>query len=209
LVDLVLLSEDSPKQLDACLASCEKNLNGIATIHVIYQCTEKNFNDYEMVKQVHSGVRFARSLDYDEAQLKKAILRSLWRNAESSPYVLLSTDQVEVSEAISLPVCVAAMQKTHAYGFYFHLSREDREPLQEGIYSWNIRRGEGSFKNPDALQMGLYRRLDLEKDIKKLSFYSVHGLIRAWADEIDCYRIGLSFEESRVSSTSVEMLTRS
>ena len=209
LVDLVLLSEDSPTQLDACLASCEKNLNGIATIHVIYQCTEKNFNCYEMMKQVHSGVQFTRSSGYGEVHLKKAILQSLWRNAESSPYVLLSTDQVEVSEAIPLPVCIAAMQKTHAYGFYFHLSREDREIPQEGIYSWNIRRGVGSFKNPDALQMGLYRRLDLEKDIKKLSFSSVHGLIRAWADEIDCYRVGLSFEESRVSTTSVEMLTRS
>ena len=209
LVDLVLLSEDSPMQLDACLASCEKNLNGIAKIHVIYQCNEKNFNSYEVMKQVHREVRFTRSSDCVEANLKKVILKSLWRNADSSPYVLLSTDQVKISSAISLPVCIAAMQKAHAYGFYFHLSREDRETPKEGIYSWSIRRGEGSFKNPDALQMGLYRRLDLEMDIKKLSFSSVHGLIRAWADEIDCYRVGLSFEESRVSTTSAEMLTRS
>ena len=209
LVDLVLLSENSPMQLDVCLASCEENLNGISTIQVIYQCNEKNFNRYEILKQIHSGVQFTRSFDRGEGDLKEAILHSLWRNAESSPYILLSTDQVEVSEAISLPICIAAMQKTHAYGFYFHLSREDREMSQEGIYSWSIRRGEGSFKNPDALQMGLYRRLDLEQDIKQLSFSSIHGLIRAWADEVDRHRIGLSFEESRVSTTSVEMLTRS
>lgn len=209
LVDLVLLSEDSPAQLNVCLASCEKNLNGIATIHVIYQCTEKNFNPYEVMKRVHGGVRFTRSSDCGEPNLKKAILQSLWQNAESSPYVLLSTDQVEVSSAVFLPTCIAAMQKTHAYGFYFHLSGEDRKTPKEGIYSWSIRRGKGSFKKPDALQMGLYRRLDLEKDIKKLYFSSVLGLIRAWADEIDCYRVGLSFEESRVSTTSVELLTRS
>ncbi|MCB1110220.1 MAG: glycosyltransferase family 2 protein, partial [Chlamydiia bacterium] len=204
LVDLILLSEDSPQDLAACLASCQEYLQGISAIHVIYQSSDSNFHAYEQVKSRYPGVRFT----HGGAGLKTEILHSLWRHAASSPYVILSTDQVGVSTSISLPVCIAAMQKTQAYGFYFHLGREGAKQ-GEGVYSWNICRAEGAFKNPDVLQMGLYRRLELEQEIKTLSFSTIQDLIQAWTNGTDRYRVGLSFEESKVSSSSVEMLTQS
>lgn len=207
-VDLVLLSENTPEDLKVCLLSCEQHLSGVAEIHVIYQCTEKTFSEYEALKRDFPNVSFTRPLDYGKANLKNEMLHSLWRHADSSPYVLLSSDQVSISRNVSLSMCVAAMRKTKADGFYFHLGSQGGKAGEEGIYSWNIRKAEGAHRRPDALQMGLYRRLDLEKELKKLSFLSIHELVEAWGGECDRYRIGLSFEEATVS-TSSGLLTQS
>ena len=207
--DLILLSENSPEQLEVCLDSCQKNLQGLSFVHVIYECNEKSYSGYQELIAKNPAIKFTRSLGYGEANFKKALLQVLSKGIDPCPYVILSTDEVEISSQISLPMCVAVMQKTGAYGFYFHLGGGMSDGKREGIYAWNIKRSEGSFKRPDALQMSLYRRIDLEKDFKRLSFSSTHELIQGWADMLDCYRLGLSFQESRVSKASAQMLSRS
>ncbi|MCB1107149.1 MAG: glycosyltransferase family 2 protein [Chlamydiia bacterium] len=197
LVDVILLSEEAPEDLDLCLTSCKRFLRGVSNIHVIYQCTEKSYAAYQQLKAKFPQVCFTRPLNYGEMTFKETILHSLCSNGRFSPYVLLSTDQVQLSKPVTLPVCIAAMRKTQAYGFYLHLGKEEEAIEQGGVYSWNIHRGKGAFKTPDALQMGLYRRLDLEKDLRKLHFKSIHDLISAWANDSVRYRLGLSFEDTR------------
>ena len=101
------------------------------------------------------------------------------------------------------------MRRTGAYGFYLHLGKENERRFGKGVYSWNIRQGKGSFERPDSLKMGLYRRLDLERDLQELKFDSIEDLINVWADHAPNHRVGLSFEEPKVSTFSFDVLSRS
>ena len=198
IVDLMLFSENTPDDLKGCLKSCQNFLKGIDSIHVIYKCTEVTYVSYEKLKKQYPNVHFVRPVDYGEATFKQAVTQALWGSGHVSPYVMLSTDQARLNAPIHLLSCVGAMRKTGAYGFYFHLGKGNENHFRKGIYSWNIRQGEGPFQRPDALQMSLYRRLDLEKDLRELTFNSAADLVNAWADHAPDYRIGLSFEKSRL-----------
>lgn len=209
IVDLMVFSENSPKDLKECLKSCQNFLRGIESIYVIYECTESTYLSYEELKKYFPKVHFIRPIEYGESTFKQAVTQALWGSGHGSPYVILSTDQVRIHAPILLSSCVGAMRKTGAYGFYLHLGKGEEDRFVKGVYSWNIRKGEGPFQSPDALQMGLYRRLDLERDLRELSFNSTYDLINTWADHAPNYRVGLSFEEARVSIFSSVMLTQS
>ncbi len=203
MVDLMILSEDTPENLEQCLKSCQGKLRGIADIHVIYRFTEKTYLSYEKVKRKFPKVHFTHPLEYGEATFKQTVIRSLWGGSKSSPYVLLSTDQVEVTEPILLSTCVEAMRKARAYGFFFPLGKEGKGPFRQGIYCWNIR-----HQTTLALQMGLYRRLDLEQELKTLQFGSLQELMERWAGQASGDRLGLSFERAKVTASG-RMLTQS
>ncbi|WP_194847333.1 glycosyltransferase family A protein [Candidatus Neptunochlamydia vexilliferae] len=192
MVDLMILSENTPQDLEKCLKSCQSKLKGVADIHVIYRFIEKTYLGYEKVKRKFPKVHFAHPLEYGEETFKQTVIQSLWGSKGSAPYVLLSTDQVKVTDPIFLPTCVKAMRKAHAYGFFFPLGKEGKGPIRQGIYYWNIRN-----QTAAALQMGLYRRLDLEQDLKALQFGSLQELMERWAGQAAGDRLGLCFEEAK------------
>jgi len=194
LADLMVFSRGSPNQLRSCLESSYTNLLGIHQIHVIYDCNQETFMGYEALKKEFPHVNFIRPSKYVEAGFKDSFLSIILENTPS--YVLLSTDEVTFKESVLLSACIEAMRKTRAYGFYFHLGREGTVP--DGVYMWDIERNEGPFGSPDTLKMGLYRRLNLEKEIKALTFSSVQGLISAWSRTNSTYRVGLSFRDPKV-----------
>ncbi len=197
IVDLMIFSENTPDDLKVCLESCKDCLKGINAVHVIYVCSEETYTSYEELKKTFSNVHFIRPIQYGESTFKQAVNQALWGSGSLSPYVILSTDQVRVNAPIALPACIGAMRKTGAYGFYLHLGKGEENLPLKGVYSWNIRHGEGAFHRPDALQMGLYRRLDIERDFRELVFNSTDDLINAWAEHAPSHRVGLSFEEPK------------
>ena len=211
LADLMIFSENHPDQLKTCLESSNTYLQGIHRIYVIYDCNEKSFAGYERLKQQFPHVNFIRPAYYARSDFKDSVLNVLLEN--SSSYVILTTDQVSLKQNISLSVCVEAMRKTRAYGFYFHLGKGEEETrgvgiVPDGVYMWNIRKNEGPWGEPDSLKMGLYRRLDLEKDLKNLSFSSTQSLISAWTCAYDSYRVGLSFEEPKIDLSLPQLSLR-
>lgn len=198
--DLVLFSTNTPGDLKECLESCLTEIQGIQKVFVVYETDEEHFNAYEKVKKLYPYVQFVRPMHYGGSSFKQAVSTVLSDEGSFSPYVILSTDQVRVHSSISLSPCVGAMRKAGAYGFYFHLGKEG-DPMK-GIYAWNFSGGKTGEETPDALQMGLYRRLDLERDLHGLSFDSPRELIAAWSDHAPMHRIGLSFEEARIIAVS-------
>lgn len=209
IVDLLLFSDNTPDDLRECLESCQRFLVGIHSIHVIYEWNQETAPFYERLKEIYSNINFVNSKECSQEGFKQMVGRVIWGSNQSSPYVILSTDQVKINAPIQLSSCVNAMRKTGAYGFYLHLGKADDAPLMQGVYSWNISQEKGGFQRPDQLQMGLYRRLDLEKDFRKLTFHSASDLINAWADHGAQYRVGLSFETPKVSAFSSQMLSQS
>lgn len=209
IVDLIIFSENTPENLEECLNSTHHYLKGIDSIQVIYSCSEESYISYENLKQIYPNIRFIRSIEYGNANFKQLVTQALWESGHASPYVLLSTDQIRIHAPILLSSCIGAMRRTGAYGFYLHLGKENERRFGKGVYSWNIRQGEGSFERPDSLKMGLYRRLDLERDLQELKFDSIEDLINVWADHAPNHRVGLSFEEPKVSTFSFDVLSRS
>lgn len=201
LADLLIFSNNQPYQLQHCIESSLTYLEGMDTIHVLYQCNSENFSAYEHLKKCFPHVNFIPSTCHTQSNFKSSLLSTLLEHTSS--YVLLSTDQMVFKQKVSIFSCIEAMRKTRAYGFYLHLGKEkDKRSLDEGIYMWNTRRIEGPFQKPDTLKMGLYRRLDLEKDLRDLPFTSVESLIGAWAHHTSSYRIGLSFEKAKVITSN-------
>lgn len=197
--DLIIFSKDSPNDLNECLGSCLMKVEGIQKVHVIFETSEVHYLAYEKLKDLYPGVHFVRPMPFGEATFKQSVSDILCGEGSSSPYVILSTDQVRVHSSIPLSSCIGAMRKAGAYGFYFHLGKEGEEDPLKGIYAWNIRGGKEGLETPDALQMGLYRRLDLERDLQDLSFNTPNEMIAAWAEHAPSHRIGLSFEEACIA----------
>lgn len=201
--DLILFSNNSPSDLKGCLESCLTEVQGIQKVHVIYETSEAYYLAYEKLKKLYPHVHFVRPMHYGGETFKQAVSDVLCGEGNLSPYVILSSDQVRVQSSISLSSCIGAMRKAGAYGFYFHLGKEGEADPMKGIYAWNIPGGKKSIETPDALQMGLYRRLDLERDLKDLSFNSPSEMVAAWTDHAPSHRIGLSFEEARITSSLI------
>ncbi|MCB1082060.1 MAG: glycosyltransferase family 2 protein, partial [Chlamydiia bacterium] len=193
--DLVLFSNNTPSHLKECLKSCGSNLVGIDQTIVIYDTSELHFYEYEELKKSYPAVSFIHPSQDDALSFKRTFAEAIWGGRHAAPYVLLSTDQVRVQESVTLSPCIEAMRKAGAYAFYFHLGKEEEKRSASGIYTWTIRGKTERVKNPDALQFGLYRRLDLERDLRELIFNSPKELVEAWAEHAPSYRIGLSFEK--------------
>lgn len=202
--DMMIFSEDSPGRLRTSLASIEGRIRGLNQVTVIYTCSEASFTEYEKVKAEFPSIHFIRPSVHSDANFKASVLKTLIGGDHSPSYILLSTDEVILNDSVSLLSCVEAMRKTRAYGFYFHLDRENyfqETEVEGGIYSWVIGRGNEKRKLPNTLEMGLYRKIDLERDFKEMHFFDQHDLIQAWAELEEAYRIGLSFDKPKTLVT--------
>ena len=125
---------------------------------MIYDCNPESFADYQKLQREFIHVDFIHPTYYAEGDFKTSLFNVLLDN--SSPYILLSTDQVSLKQSIPLSTCIEAMRKTGAYGFCFHLGTQSDNP---GVYMWNVQQNRGALGVPDSLEMGFYRRFDLEK----------------------------------------------
>jgi glycosyltransferase involved in cell wall biosynthesis len=200
--DLIIFSDDHPYCLRECIHSVLYHVKGINRIYVIYRATPENEEEYRKIKREYKELSFFQPVGSEK--FKDFVLHSLFGDEHSSSYVLLSTDGVVVRDGISLQRCVEAMQKRNAYGFYFHLGREKvgwtgrDEEIEGGIYSWVVNKGNGVWKCPNTLEMGLYRKIDLERDFQDMEFSSTSELIEAWAEKGALYRVGLFFDRSKL-----------
>ena len=141
-------------------------------------------------------VNFVQPTDFVGTGFKDSLLKIILEN--SSPYLILSNDQVKLTKNVFLPICIKAMQKTRAYAFYLNLGQEKaikNKRLQKGVYLSNIEKPEGLCSNLGDLEMCLYSRLNLEKTFKELMFNSANDLIKAWMKIIPFRHQGLSFDQ--------------
>ena len=120
----------------------------------------------------------------------------------SAPYVLFTTDQAVLKEPVNLHQCILAMQKTGAYGFYFNVDyATSHNEVSHGIYSWMIGAKQYATLRPHPMEMGLYRKIDLEQTFKTMPFTDDVSLVVLWTRQVPKKRIALSFDHSKISLT--------
>ena len=203
LADMIIFSHESPQHLGICLESIEKNLMGVHQLYVVCTGSRSYLSYYKGLEKKFPAAAFIYPTMHSKSHFKESVLHSLIGAASSPSYIILSTDLVKIDSPISLVSCIKAMRQTKAYGFYLHLAgkqRIDSSFMEKGIYSWVIGEGEEQWKDPNILQMSLYRKIDLERDFKEMDFSNIEELKGGWNIGSHVYRIGLSFEEPKVQS---------
>ncbi|MBI3211532.1 MAG: glycosyltransferase family 2 protein [Simkania negevensis] len=204
MADLIIISDGTPTRLHTCLESILRYVDGLDQIYVIYQASEKDLPSYEALKETFQEVHFVHPSFLAKQSFKAALLKSFFGEELSPSYLLLTGDGVQVHEKIDLESCIKAMQKTGAYGFYFHLGEEGEEATKQlsmrekGIYCWMISRGKGKFMHPDRLKMGLYRKVDLERDLKEMNFTTPTEMVECWKEFGSKHRVGLFYNQQKL-----------
>ncbi|MEM7174523.1 MAG: glycosyltransferase family A protein [Chlamydiota bacterium] len=198
-VDIILFSRGNLKQLQCCLRALCRHMSGVHEIQVIDTSLEATEGRYGKLQQEFPAVVFLSVHCLPVVNFKQLVLRLLVGENSTAPYVLFATDQAIVREAVNLETCILAMQKTGAYGFYLNFNYPPlKSAIGNGVYSWMI--GGGDYKDslPHPLEMGLYRKVDLEHSFKEMPFIDCASLVELWTKKLPKKRMALSFNQVKI-----------
>ncbi len=207
--DIVIFSSDRPLQLFACLESTQRYLSGYQDIYVLYKANDRGFIEgYEQLVHLFPQIHFvAQDCKKDFQPKLLQILKFC------SPYVLFATDDDLVKEPVNLKLCMEAMEKTKAYGFYLRLgenitycyqSKKEQTPpksldLGNGVFAWTIQIGDSDWEFPNTLDMTLYKKKTLLKAFEKMHYKTPNSLEFSWAKDFRPQgEIGLFFQKSKI-----------
>lgn len=193
--DILILSTGRPLQLYALLESIDHFVEGANKILVLYPRTPSLTPLFEEIKSDFPKVHFLAPSDFKEACL--CILDDA--SLEASPYLLLAQEDLLIKDFVNLSDSIAALEKTKASALYFSLGthlnltqdnklHQDLPPLlplnaissRDSLYGWQISLGNGDWKEAHPLDMVLYSRKQLQKELAKLDFHDPSSLEENW-----------------------------
>ncbi len=193
-VDLVVFSFDRPLQLYALLESTQLYGKGIQEQHVIYRASDDQFcRGYDLVEKAFSHVHFHKQGIDPRADFKPLTLKAAFDS--SSPYIIFAVDDIVLKDTVDLSQCAQALEKYNAYGFYLRLGKNltqcypfggRAQPLpslkqeEADVFSWQFSNGQMDWAYPHTVDMTLYRKKDIEPDLRALSFYAPNKLEDLW-----------------------------
>ena len=192
-VDLIVFSFDRPLQLYALLESTQTHIKGTQEIHVIFRASDKQFEEgYEIVKKAFEKVIFHKQGNNFRSDFKLLTLKATFDSP--SRYVLFAVDDIVVKDVIDISECANALEKHNAYGFYLRLGknltqcysmgREQRCPLlkqeNDNIFSWQFNQGQLDWGYPHTVDMTVYRKKEIEGDLRVLSYHTPNILEDMW-----------------------------
>jgi len=107
-VDLVILSNDSPKFLTSSLENYKLHFSPLHAIYVLYRATSSQIQkEYEKLMTLFPNVIFMKE---GELSFKNLIEKSTY-------YVAIATDDFQLNQSISTLDCVENLELTHSVNF--------------------------------------------------------------------------------------------
>ena len=160
------------------------SLRGGQSLHFAQEALEKHLIGKKKITVIRKN------------QFKETLLAALKHDL-----VMFTTDENCLNHPIDLKRCARLLKENRAYGCYFDLKGEKLDLLRfvdQGVYVWDIHRGEGDFHHPDWLYTAIYERSQLIRDLQTLEFTDFNSLKEAWQVKNNLSRRGLlfSFNES-------------
>ncbi len=204
-VDVVFFSYDRPMQLYAALESTHRYLSGSANYILLYRSSDARFDEaYKQVLALFPNVQAVKQSGKDF----KPLLEGMLFKSEAR-WVLFCSDDLVVKETVDLDLCQRMLDRTGAYGLYlsfgrniqhsYILSKPLAQPLSaelgNGVFAWDLRRGEGDWKAANPFEMSLYRKADLS--FQEISYKNPQTLQEEWMRRLPGRAIGLYFEQSK------------
>ncbi len=211
--DLLIFSYNRPLQLYALLESIEKHMTGTDQLFVLYRADPSFQAAYEKLKNRFPKVIWSFQIHPPEDF--QALCKQTIFALGSSPYILFAVDDMIVKEPVDLTQCIYALEKTKAHGFYlghslildtcYMLKCYQGIPpsfglqfnCQDPFFAWQFNAGSCDWAYPNSLDMVLYRKKDIKKDFKKISFHNPYSLEHCWALHAKKDQIGLFYASSK------------
>ncbi len=221
--DLVIFSYNRPMQLYALLESAEKFMTGLNKTSVLFRASEAEFAEgYQVVKKSFPKVHFIQQSDRPEKDFSPLLFEVAFKGSEA-PYLLFAVDDNVVKDSVDLKDCIRGLEMTHAYGFYLahglHLNdcfmQERRQKIPPNlmvandIFCWKFKDGEADWNYPNSVDMVLYRKEDVIKDLKSIDFNNPNSLESEWAKLTKRKKLGLFFSRSRCLNIPLNLVNQS
>lgn len=210
--DIIIFSYNRPLQLRALLESMYKYISGIESVNIICRADNNDYyKAYNHLKSLFPDTIFKFQGQSPRSDFKPLLLKTL--SDCSQPYLLFAVDDIIVKDYINLQECSSALETTNAYALYLRLGKNithsypnvkqnqpslHQETLQ--IYSWNISHADADWGYPNNVDMTLYRKKDIDFNMKHLNYTSPNTLESAWASKKNSQHTikGLCFEASKI-----------
>ncbi len=212
-VDLVIFSFDRPLQLYALLESTHQYIKGLGTISVIYRVSNKSYEEaYTEVSKDFSSIQFIKQGNNHAGDFKPLTVHATFNSP--GKYILFAVDDIIVKDYVDLSECIRALEETKAYGFYLrmapHLTQsypsynKQRVPslmhMKQGFFAWKFSEGQYDWGYPHTVDMTLYRKKDIESDLRTMKYSAPNLLEAEWAGRARSImnRIGLCYKHSKI-----------
>ena len=192
--DLVIFSFNRPLQLYALLESVQKYLKSVQETHIIYRASNEQFDrGYELVKQNFKNIHYHKQGANPTHDFKQLTLKAAFES--SSSYIIFAVDDIVLKQEVDLAACMSALEKYNGYGFYLRLGTNldncyswgsATQPLppmkqeEETIFSWHFNQGKYDWIYPHTVDMTLYRKKDIESDLRVYTYHSPNKLEDIW-----------------------------
>ena len=209
--DLVIFSYNRPLQLYALLESIEKHISGLHEIHVIYRADDPYISAYKEVFLAYSTV-ISHHQSVQPNNFRDLTFQASF--ASPTPYILFAVDDIVVKEDINCTQCIQYLERENAYGFFLrlgtHLSEcyplRCKQPLphlqevEPNVFKWMFSQATLDWAYPHTVDMTLYRKKDIESQLRSISFHNPNRLEGAWhsftRSKLSCS--GLCFKNAKI-----------
>ncbi len=161
-------------------------MQGLNQVSVIYRTSNSSFaSSYDQLARAFPSIRFIKQSASPHTDFQPLLLETAFNPDNTCPYLIFAVDDIIVKDPVDFKQCIQALEKTKAYGFYLahglHLNycfmqdKAQKIPkhvtVDKDIYGWKFKEAEADWNYPNSLDMVLYRKADIEKDLRSLSFY--------------------------------------
>jgi hypothetical protein len=208
---MVIFSYDRPMQLYALFESIQLYMTGLGTVQVIYRATDDRYaKSYEQVAQEFPTAIFIKQGQNPREDFKPLMLKASFESPNE--YLIYAVDDIIVKDFVDLGICIDLLEKTQAWGFYLRMGKNLSEcyscnaaqpvpqlvNVQDDVLMWQFARGTWDWHYPHTVDMTLYRKSDVEKDIRAINFSAPNSFEGAWACRWPARPCGLCYGQSKI-----------
>lgn len=212
--DVLVFSYNRPMQLYCFLESLFMYVKNLGMVNVLYRSDNQEYADaYAQVQQKFPLVVFVKqSCENPQQDFKKNTVDSIEHG--DNDYIIFAVDDIIVKGFCDLHDCIAALEKTHAYGFYLRLGMNithcymanrshalpNLVPIGNQMYAWSFKDGGYDWRYPNSVDMTLYKKSDIIEAFKNLDYSNPSNLEGNWfiPEYVDYEKIGLCYQSSKI-----------
>jgi len=208
--DILILSKNNPMQLYSAIESVGLYVSNSGEIYVLYEASDEQTNHaYKQIAEECTNIQLLKT--------NKTCFKNNLENiiaGSTNNYIVLSKDNLIVTDFIDISTCIEMIEKTYAYGFYLHLGcklkknknllRNQNLPphieISNNTHAWQFKYGEQEWRTPHNMKMTIYRKQDMIHLLTELQYNSCKSLWKIWNNQkFDLCNVGLFFENSKVA----------
>ena len=180
--DVVIFSDNTPKQLSLCLDAFERFGYGINHLMVMYQSTSSGMDEYKQLENKYKGVEFSFVEPYNTKKIKQLLLKGLKSPFAISDYITILSDNILLKENLGFDECILSMLLADAECFNFGKKKDAISMKNAELKEKKEQSNMVVFKDLDENQntdMALFSKEKLQEHVEKENFHNIETLIQS------------------------------